>query len=79
VGEHDGGPHGPAHLDAPAADEVDRPRDAARDVGDHRPHAQGLLAHGGMILQWLLDSQATPSGAEIVAALSALAPALAAR
>jgi AcrR family transcriptional regulator len=33
----------------------------------------------GLILQWLLDRDSTPSGEEVVAALSALAPALAAR
>src|SRR5262245_45566894 len=49
------------------------------DVDEERARAVSsviLAVCDGLILQWLLDRDSTPSGAEVVEALSALAPAL---
>jgi AcrR family transcriptional regulator len=53
--------------------------EAGGEIDDERARTLSSVALAicdGLMLQWLLDPDSTPSGAEVVAALSALAPVL---
>jgi AcrR family transcriptional regulator len=57
-------------------------REAGMDLDERRARAMSSLVIAicdGLILQWLLDPDSTPSSEEVVGALSALAPVLADR